>query len=194
LLKDRPIAIRTSDSSIGSLYGDLRADVDTLAHIPVDKCKFYRLKAPVLVLGQPQNMMIQACLDESNLEQVRSLYPLSQLASPQQLTTRYVCLVIELPRDEHHLCYLLTTTPRLMNIQLDETKKAIGALQYKHGDLFTCLQIMVAQLGSWSRQDVEDNLKGGHFWLPGDSREGAVAKVEGDLKDKRTYDVRKKSS
>ncbi|KIK82289.1 hypothetical protein PAXRUDRAFT_832298 [Paxillus rubicundulus Ve08.2h10] len=51
--------------------------------------------------------------------------------------------------------------------------------------MFECLQVTVQQAGSWSQQDVINNLKGGDYLPP--RRPSRIAKVERELKRKRTY-------
>lgn len=60
----------------------------------------------------------------------------------------------------------------------------------KRGPLFQCLQIVVKNIKSWSKDDVDYNLKGGSFWShEQEPTESAIINIRSGLAAQRTYHI-----
>ncbi|KAG8220393.1 hypothetical protein J3R82DRAFT_3370 [Butyriboletus roseoflavus] len=96
--KDDPLAI---------LYDELIQNprdgpASILSNVTVDKCKFYTFRMLVSAIGKQE--VIKIALDtRDDWLPINEMYTVERIADEKYLTSKYVCLVIELPQGEKHL-------------------------------------------------------------------------------------------
>ncbi|KAG2336916.1 hypothetical protein BDR05DRAFT_79476 [Suillus weaverae] len=162
----------SANSKIVKIFEHLKLHyrLEVLKRITNKQCKFYKFKNPILIPDDDpvdNADIVQQCLDEHNWIEVSSERSLKALGP--ELRNDHVYLVIK-------------------PLQLEEERdKAIENVCKKDEELFRHLQVTVAKLQSWTKQDVEHNLDGG-TWLI-DERPDSIAEIEDRLGRARIYAV-----
>ncbi|KAG1784539.1 uncharacterized protein HD556DRAFT_1427453 [Suillus plorans] len=164
----------SAKSKIIHIFEYLKSHYDethpVLKRISYKRCKFYKLKNPVLVPDEDsvdKADMIKQCLDEQNWTEVLPDRRLKVLGS--ELNDDHIFLVVKPPRPE------------------EEIDKAIEDVLEKDEELFRHLQVTVTKLQSWTKQDIEHNLDGGTWLTHSQERPDSITEIEARLGRVRIY-------
>ncbi|OJA18309.1 hypothetical protein AZE42_13587, partial [Rhizopogon vesiculosus] len=163
----------SDDTTISDIFDSLKSGSAiarrALGRTLYDQYQYYKLKNSVALPRSryDHDEIVQTCLHRSNWEEVYPDYSLDVLAPT---SARTVYMVIQ---------------------PGDPTQAAIAGLEANHGDIFSCLQITVANLQRWTMEDVKNNLQGGRLWrsvnLP--DYPVAIATIEQSLARRRTFNI-----